>query len=264
VRAATILASILALGAIAAPAHADDWWKGPRGRTRILHGAIAATAGVAYLTSEIEKSNLAPEHCRWCNPPSFDVSVRNAILWGNPGRAVTLSTLSGYVMAPTLGYGLLGIASLSRDDASFGQFLDDLVPVLETVAISQVGTNIVKFTVGRQRPYAHFATSPRDADDDDNLSFFSGHSALTFAIATGSGLVAHWRHYKVEPVLWVSGLSLAAVTAYFRMAGDKHYLSDVVTGSTVGVVSGLTIPRLMEHDVAVVPTPGGAAVVGSF
>ena len=82
--------------------------------------------------------------------------------------------------------------------------------------------------------------------------------------AAHSGLVAHWRHYKVEPVLWVSGLSLAAVTAYFRIAGDKHYLSDVVTGSAVGVVSGLTIPRLMEHDVAVVPTPGGAAVVGSF
>jgi len=260
VRAATILGLL----AIAAPARADRWWEGPRGRTRILHGAIAATAGAGYLISEIEKSNLAPEHCRWCNPPSFDVSVRNALVWGDRGRAVTLSTITGYVAAPAVGYGLIGLSSLMRDDASFGQLLDDLVPVLETVAISQVGTNIVKFTVGRQRPFVHFATSPREADDDDNLSFFSGHSALTFAIATGAGLVAHWRHYKVEPVLWGVGLSLAAATAYFRMAGDKHYLSDVVTGSTVGVVSGLTIPRLMERNVAVVPTGTGAAVVGMF
>ena len=263
-RATTILASILTLGAIAAPAHADDWWKGPRGRTRILHGAIAATAGVAYLTSEIEKGNLAPDHCRWCNPPAFDVSVRNALVWNDRGRAVTLSSVTGYVVTPALGYGLLGLASLTRPDASFGQLLDDLVPVLETVAISQVGTNIVKFTVGRQRPYAHFATSPFEADADDNLSFFSGHSALTFAIATSAGLVAHWRHYRLAPVILSATLPLAAATAYFRIAGDKHYLSDVVTGSTVGVLSGLTIPRLMEHDVAVVPTPGGAAVVGIF
>jgi membrane-associated phospholipid phosphatase len=257
-------ATIIALLAIAAPARADSWWEGPRGRTRILHGAIAATAGLGYLISELEKPSLAPEPCRWCNPPSFDLSVRDAVVWSNPGRAVTLSTVTGYIVTPALGYGMLGIASLSRDDASFGQFLDDLVPVLETVAISQLGTNVVKFSVGRQRPYAHFATSPRAADPDDNLSFFSGHSALTFAIATGSGLVAHWRHYRVAPLIWGATLPLAAATAYFRMAGDKHYLSDVVTGTTVGVISGLTIPRLMEYDVAVVPTGNGAAVVGMF
>lgn len=250
--------------AIAAPAHADDWWKGPRGRTRILHGAITATAGVAYLASEIEKGNLAPEQCRWCTPPSFDLSVRNAIVWHNRSAAVTASTITGYVLAPALGFGLLGMSSLARSDASFGRLVDDVVPVLETVALSQVGTNIVKFTVGRQRPYAHFAASPPVNDPDANLSFFSGHSALTFAIATGAGLVSHWRRYRTEPVIWAGGLSLAALTAYLRMAGDKHYLSDVITGSTVGVVSGLTIPRLMEHDVAVVPTGTGAAVVGMF
>src|SRR5262249_25323863 len=191
-------------------------------------------------------------------------SVRNAVVWSHPSTAVTLSTLTGYYAAPVLGYGLIGFASLTSPNRGWGQLMDDLIPVLETVALSQVGTNIVKFTVGRQRPYAHFATMPRGFDDDDNLSFFSGHSALTFGIATSAGLVAHWRHYNVAPVIWGVGYSLAAVTAYFRMAGDKHYLSDVVTGSTVGVVSGLLIPRLMERDVAGVPTGSGATILGRF
>ena len=259
-RAATILAVL----SIASAARAEHWWEGPRGRTRVLHGSIAAVAGLGYLTTEIFKSDLAPAHCRWCNPPGFDVSVRNAIVWRDPGRAVTLSTITGYVVEPALGYALIGYASLASDNASWAQLIDDLVPVLETVALSEFGCNIVKLSVGRQRPYAHFAAVPIEADADANLSYFSGHSTLTFAIATSAGLVAHWRGYKVEPFVWGVELPLAAATAYFRMAGDKHYLSDVVTGTTVGVLSGLTIPRLMEHDVAVVPTGAGVALVGRF
>ncbi len=31
-----------------------------------------------------------------------------------------------------------------------------MLPVLETVAITQIITQAIKFTVGRQRPYTHF------------------------------------------------------------------------------------------------------------
>jgi hypothetical protein len=43
---------------------------------------------------------------------------------------------------------------------------------------------------------------------------------------------------------------------------NKHYLSDVVFGSTVGIISGRTVTRNdREFPVTVAPVPGGAAII---
>jgi membrane-associated phospholipid phosphatase len=50
-----------------------------------------------------------------------------------------------------------------------------------------------------------------------------------------------------------------------RIAADRHYFTDVLTGTAVGVGAGLLIPRWMRHrGVAIVPTPGGVAIAGAF
>jgi membrane-associated phospholipid phosphatase len=96
------------------------------------------------------------------------------------------------------------------------------------------------------------------------MSFFSGHAALTFSLVTSAGVLAHQRQWRTEPYLWGIGLPLAAATSYLRMAGDMHYLSDVVVGALVGAGVGLTVPRFFPNELAVVPTSNGATVAGSF
>lgn len=263
--AVAVVASLAAGPRVAsAEAERDPWYRGAAGRHRVVHLSLAVGLGTAYALSESAfKTTLAPDGCRWCDPPGFDRRVRDALVWDDYERAQTISDVTGYALAPTLALGLTTLAAV-REDASWGRVLDDVLPVLETVAISQAVTQVVKYGVGRARPLARFRSPP--AGPDDNLSFFSGHSALVFGLAVSAGVVAHHRRSPLEPVIWGGGLALAATTVYLRMAGDKHYLSDVLVGSTVGVVSGLVIPGLVRFDgpVSVVPAPGGVAVLGTF
>jgi len=163
-----------------------------------------------------------------------------------------------------IGLVVLGTVMGDESNTKLVRSIDHVMPVIETVALSQVGIEIVKFAVGRQRPYAHFEP-PMPHTSEDNLSFFSGHSALTFALVTSAGYVAHRTHMAVEPIIWGVGLPLAATTAYLRMAGDRHYLSDVVTGSLVGAAAGLLIPRWSLPDsVHIMPTSNGAALAAEW
>ncbi len=226
---------------------------------------MSVSLGLTYLASEtVLKSSLAPSACRWCQPTEIDRSVRNALVWSDVKRAGLLSSVDAYVLAPVVGLGLL---VASDRDTSWARVIDDTLPVVETVAISQTITQIAKFAIGRARPEAHFGDPQRPHTNDDNLSFWSGHSALGFAITTSAGMICHWRHYWTEPYVWGTGIALSLSTEYLRIAADKHYLSDVVTGGLVGIASGLLVPRLLHHDnngPMIVPTGNGMAVMGMF
>jgi membrane-associated phospholipid phosphatase len=251
---------------LAAPAASADtvhapWYKGPPGRNRIVHLSITVGTGAAWLLLATAGSGLNPTTCRWCDPPGFDSSVRNALVWHNVGLADTLSTIDAYAVAPALATTLL---YFSDGDASWSRLIDDVVPVAETVAVSGLLTQVIKVSVGRQRPYAHFGAPATEPTSQDNLSFLSGHSVLGFSITASAGLICHWRGYWTEPYVWGAGIALSLSTEYLRIAADKHYLTDVAAGGALGIAAGLTIPRLMRRSIVIVPVSNGAAIVGQF
>lgn len=257
--------ALVVLIALASAAHADPeaWYQGKYGRNRVIHTSVVLAAGTAYALSEtVFKPRLASLQCDWCAVDSLDERVRNAVVWKNTHTALVLSNLDGYVAAPLFSLGMTVAGSLTSDDPSWATVIDDTIPVLETVMLSEVFDQAFKFGVARQRPYAHFHP-PMTPDLDDNVSFFSGHSVLVFGLVTSAGLIAHRRHYWTEPYIWIGGGLLAVTTAYLRMAADEHYLTDILTGATIGTVSGIFIPKLMDR-FKVVPTTSGAAVVGQF
>lgn len=80
-------------------------------------------------------------------------------------------------------------------------------------------TYALKYSIKRQRP-----------NEEDSLSFPSGHSSATF----GAASFIHMRYglkYAVLPYL------AATYTAYSRVHSDYHYNSDVIVGALIGVVS---------------------------
>jgi membrane-associated phospholipid phosphatase len=243
----------------------EHWYEGPHGKNRVFHLALSAGLGIGFIASEsFLKPSLAPDNCRWCDPTAVDVRVRDSLVWEDVDRARLYSNLTGYVAAPIFGLGMSALAGLSRDDSGWARLIDDTIPILETVAISQALSQMVKWSFGRERPFVHFNNPP--LDQDHNLSFWSGHSALAFGVTTSAGMLARWRGSRTEPWIWGVGLTLSVATGYFRIAGDKHYFTDVVTGAAVGVISGLTIPRLMRRHggIAIVPVGRGLAVTGAF
>jgi len=183
-------------------------------------------------------------------------------VWRNPASADQLSTLTGFVLTPALGLGMVALTSIQLPDRSWARLIDDTVPILETEAIAETVNQVTKFWVGRSRPFVHFTTVPFDIDN--NVSFFSGHTTLCFAVTVSAGIVAHRRAYAVEPYIWATGLTLAATTGYLRIAADKHYLSDVLVGAAVGTGVGLAVPLLTMHDLTVMPTGNGMALAGRW
>jgi len=244
---------------------AAPWYRGKYGRKRIFHLSLSVGFGLTYLVGTVGlKNQLTPTDCRWCEPPGFDKSARDALVWNDVKRADFLSSMDAYVVAPIVGATLL---YFSDKDASWNRLLDDVIPVAEAVAISQVLVAGVKFAVGRTRPYGYYNNTKWNQDSDQKyLSFPSGHSSLGFALTVGAGTVAHWRGYWTEPYIWASGITLSFSVEYLRMAADKHWLSDVLIGGVVGAGAGLLVPASLRsnHEVKIVPVPNGAVVMGEF
>ncbi len=240
--------------------------------------AITGGAAALWVATELLKGALAPEGCRWCEPPGFDAAARDALRWRDGrGLADTLSYVTALGLAPVLVFGLDALAA--HDAGALGGFWVDALVVAEATALAMALNQSVKFLVGRERPFVHaLPESEKRATAvpaDNDLSFYSGHTAFPFALAVAAGTVATQRGYRLAPAIWASGLALASVSGYLRIAADKHYLSDVLTGAVLGAAVGVAVPLLLHGRRAraadggltsfgAAPLAGGAMVSASF
>ncbi len=240
-----------------------------------VSGALAA----GWLLSEFAfKQQLAPAACRWCETNTFDNSVRSAF---NPGftpsasglrPAATASDVLGFGAAPLVALGLPAL--LAWRDGTFVQtFPVDAVLILEAMLVAQGLNQVVKFSVGRGRPYTVGAWPELLAEShsqaDNNLSFYSGHTTFAFSLVSAAATIAELRGYRLAWLVWVVGLPVATATAVLRVAADKHWASDVALGAALGVASGMLLPRLLHGRVGPVtarlsPMANGVAVAGQF
>ena len=70
-------------------------------------------------------------------------------------------------------------------------------------------------------------------DGTNNQSFPSGHTATAFMTATM--LSKEYGH--ISPWVSVGAYSVATATGLMRMANNKHWLSDVMVGAGIGILS---------------------------
>lgn len=70
-------------------------------------------------------------------------------------------------------------------------------------------------------------------DGSSNNSFPSGHTATAFA-----GAEFLWQEYKDKSIWYgISGYIVAAGTGVFRIVNNRHWLTDVVAGAGIGILS---------------------------
>lgn len=214
---------------------------------------VTITAGGAdlWLATETFKPYLAPSRCRWCNVDALDAGVRDALVWRVTDAADTISNVTGFVLMPFAAVGLDALAA--GHDGARGNVGEDLVLIAEAGVVAANVTQLTKMLVGRERPFVHALASAQKTRTrepaDNNLSFFSGHTAEAFALAAASGTVGTLRGYRWAPLAWGVGGVVAATTAYLRIAADKHWLTDVVVGAVVGGAIGFAVPFLFHSAV---------------
>ena len=163
-------------------------------------------------------------------PNGMDNYFRNQLKWSssNMDKAVSGSDL--------LLYGVFLGSIPILPFATKNEYFNTLKASLNVLSLNGIVTDIVKMTVKRQRPDSYFET--REDADDSFRSFFSGHTSTTFAIGTSNAIILSKNYPDKKKLIWLGNLSLAAATGYFRMAGDKHYFSDVIVGAIVGYAIG--------------------------
>jgi membrane-associated phospholipid phosphatase len=118
--------------------------------------------------------------------------------------------------------------------------------LIEALAMSEALTQTVKYTTRRERP-----------DHSSKNSFPSGHAADTFAFATALERHLSWK-YSVPAYVFSSYVALS------RLPANRHWLSDAVFGSAVGIIAGRTVTSHESerpYPVAVTIIPGGLAVM---
>lgn len=209
---------------------------------------LALTAGSigAMAVAQKEAPCRGIACCRWCDAKDgqphvnrLDGRVAQALRWSDRNRADRWSDVAlGASLGQALGYTSLGNRTAAlRDVALLG----------ESYALTLAVTQVTKKIARRPRPYAHREDAPPGTDigaEEARVSFFSGHASSTFCLAVATGTLAFARHEKNAGWVLGSGLAIAATTGYLRMAGDRHYLTDVVVGAVVGSAAGFLVPHL--------------------
>jgi len=210
-----------------------------------------------WLSSELLKPQLHPERCRWCDRGpngedalnGFDRLGYDHLVWrDNVKAAGRLSDIIAYGVIPLSALGAMSAMAVGTGHP--GNMPGDVLIVAQATALSALANQTVKFIAGRQRPYAYRAVDHPEVEfvhsHDDNMSFYSGHANLAFALVTSLGTMAELREYPYRGFIWAVGLPLAASVAYLRMGADKHYLSDVLVGAALGSAFGVAIPLLLH------------------
>jgi membrane-associated phospholipid phosphatase len=212
----------------------------------VTDGAVAAGGWLLWLSSELTKEHFAPAQCRLCGTNALDAGARDLLVWERAGRGARAADVLAYALLPSGMAAHQLLAARGAGDAEAG--LVDVLLVAEATALAMNLNQVVKLAVGRQRPFVHYGTEADrlPPDPDDNLSFYSGHTTFAFALAASAGTVSDLRGYESAPWVWGVGMTLAAATGYLRIAGDRHYLTDVLVGAATGLAVGIAVPRALH------------------
>lgn len=134
------------------------------------------------------------------------------------------------VMSGILTYGVL---------AKNKKYVSTALLALESFALASLVTRVPKTLVGRQRPDNWEGNGPFSfKGPGGGNSFPSGHTTASFAVA--SVIATQFRDSKWIPVTAYSVATLAGIS---RIYDNKHWLTDVVAGATIGMLVG----NLVSH-----------------
>jgi hypothetical protein len=117
--------------------------------------------------------------------------------------------------------------------------------LIQALIVAEAIVQPLKYATRRERP-----------DMSAKTSFPSGHAADTFAFATALERHLGWK-YATPAYIFASYVAIS------RLPANRHWLSDAVFGSAVGIIAGRTVTanESLKYPVTVALIPGGAEVM---
>lgn len=246
----------------------------------VLTGTAIVAAGAAIFipprSSPWQKRNGLDE---W-GQETFGSSDYDGRLWA---RDVSDLLVSVNITFPLLVDSLITLNWYRKSPDVAGQ---TALIAVESLAVSMAVQSLVSSLASRERPFVRNCgeTIPESSDDcqsrDRYRSFFSGHTsnAFTGAAVTCSNHVHHqvFGTPLADALTCAVAFTSAGTVGMMRVMGERHYLTDVMTGALIGTVTGFGVPWLLhyrgagadsassERRVTLLPLPNGLAIGGPF
>jgi len=149
------------------------------------------------------------------------------------GPAARIGGALGNTLFLVAGEGALFVVGQLTDNAKFREIS---YSIGQSLVMGTIILYPLKMVTNRERPNL-----------EDDRSFPSGHATSAFAVAA---VLDHYYGPKVAIPVYVTG----AFVAFGRMEQNKHYLTDVVAGATLGWIIGKTVTRTADEKPHWVPT----------
>ena len=227
---------------------------------RFRPAEIALTSGLVLQVAAV--TFLYPEpKANWHGGILFDDVVRDAMRFRSKAARDRADAVSDAIYYGLLAYpffvdaGLVAGGIHRAGDVSLQMMAINLEAFAFTGAIALSAEKL-----GRVRPEGREcekdAAYGEHCDDPAqlNASFMSGHTTMAF---TGAGLVcAHHANLPLygggapDALACVTALTAAVTAGAMRVAGDKHYTTDVLLGMGVGLFGGYGLPTLLHYGAA--------------
>jgi membrane-associated phospholipid phosphatase len=216
--------------------------------------AALAVAGIPYAVPDV----ITPR-CP-CDRAEVNRLDRFAIGHHDERAAVASDVTAGLAMvAPLVADALhLGLGPALRDDAAV---------FVETLSVNSALVVIAKVLTQRPLPLTYEGRPEYVGRPRGYRSFYSGHTSTVAAALTASAWTLRWRDGEQVWPWVVAGLATASV-AVERVAGGRHFPSDVAVGAVAGFAVGTAVPwlhlRRARGAAVLVPSRTGLALAGRF
>jgi membrane-associated phospholipid phosphatase len=257
-----IVVALLSLAAMLAPALAgaqeeqrmtwrSDWRRVGPLEYSTTAGFTLGYFGVRYVIPPADTA-------LWTRPIWFDAATRDAIVIRSRRGRHTAGRISDAVLYLSILQPLFIDSFLiaAIQDQNTDVAIQMGVISTQSLSMTLFLNGVTKRLVARERPFGSAcARDPEYTEGCEELerfrSYYSGHAAIT---ATGAGLVcAHHTHLPLygggiaDAGACLGALTGTLATGVLRIASDRHWATDVISGYLLGFSVGYLLPTLLYY-----------------
>ncbi len=221
-----------------------------------IMGVSAVIAGSWLLRNEFAPPTCAPT-CDRARVDKFD-------RWAAGRYDPAMRTASDIGVFAILGASAITLFA----DEGFSRGGSDTLVIGEAILASNALATTMMWATRRARPFSYGTSAPLERRLEGNaaMSFFSGHTAASFASVIGLHRALHALHPNASSP-WIAlglGLSAASFVGVSRMLAGDHFPTDVLAGAATGIAFGYLVPSAHEWKVRPILSESGLGVVGVF
>jgi membrane-associated phospholipid phosphatase len=196
-----LIPQLLLSGQVADSSATKEGGTGKKIITSLVAPTLLIGAGIATMNDRGWYSSQDAYECIQKNYPDFHSQIDDYLLF-----------------IPALGvYGLNAAGYKGKN-----QFADRTIMYLVSITLAAGTTGIIKRSTNVLRP-----------DGSDYHSFPSSHTTLAFVSAT----FLHEEYKSRTPWIGITGYTIATISGVLRMLNNEHWMSDVLVGAGIGILS---------------------------